>query len=76
MELMFGIDMTPIDSRLMYFNKKWTRKGKAGDTEHGSFEITKESIPWILKNAITSMHNESRCYIIYYNTVFSSFDKS
>lgn len=33
-----------------------------------NFEITKENIPWIIKNAITSMYNENRSYI--YNKAF------
>jgi NTP pyrophosphatase (non-canonical NTP hydrolase) len=32
------------------------------------FEITKDNIPWIIKNAITSMYNENRSYI--YNKAF------
>ena len=27
------------------------------------FEITKDNIPWIIKNAITSMYNDNRSYI-------------
>jgi NTP pyrophosphatase (non-canonical NTP hydrolase) len=33
-----------------------------------SFEITKDNIPWITKNAITSMYNDNRSYI--YNKAF------
>ena len=32
------------------------------------FEITKDNIPWIIKNAITSMYNDNRSYI--YNKAF------
>jgi NTP pyrophosphatase (non-canonical NTP hydrolase) len=39
-------------------------------TSHGGFEITKQTIPWILENARTSMFNVKRCYI--YNKAFSS----
>ena len=33
-----------------------------------NFEITKDNIPWIIKNAITSMYNDNRSYI--YNKAF------
>ena len=33
-----------------------------------TFEITKENIPWILRNAKISMYNSQRCYI--YNKAF------
>ena len=29
MEFMFGIDMTPIDSRLVYFNNKIDKEGQS-----------------------------------------------
>ena len=32
-------------------------------TSHGNFKITKEVIPWLLKNARTSMFNDNRCYV-------------
>jgi len=32
------------------------------------FEITKDNVPWIIKNAITSMYNDNRSYI--YNKAF------
>ena len=37
-------------------------------TSHGNFKITKEVIPWLMKNARTSMFNDSRCYV--YNKAF------
>jgi NTP pyrophosphatase (non-canonical NTP hydrolase) len=37
-------------------------------TSHGKFEITKETIPWIMQNARTSMYNDNRSYI--YNKAF------
>ena len=37
-------------------------------TSHGNFKITKEVIPWLLKNARTSMFNNNRCYV--YNKAF------
>ena len=39
-------------------------------TSHGGFEITKETIPWILANAKTSMFNSKRCYV--YNKALSN----
>ena len=40
------------------------------ETSHGTFKITKKTIPWILSNARTSMFNSERCYI--YNKALSS----
>ena len=40
-------------------------------TEHGSFEITTESIDWIMNNVKTSMYNSNRSYI--YNKAFAVF---
>lgn len=40
------------------------------DTDHGTFKITKATIPWILSRAQTSMFNSNRCYI--YNKAFSN----
>ena len=40
------------------------------NTDHGAFKITKETIPWILINARTSMFNGNRCYI--YNKAYAS----
>ena len=37
-------------------------------TSHGNFKITKEVIPWLIKNARTSMFNDNRCYV--YNKAF------
>ncbi len=39
-------------------------------TEHGEFELTADSIKWIIANAKTSMYNDNRCFI--YNKAFSS----
>ena len=36
--------------------------------DFGQFEITKQSIPWIMMNVKPSMYNENRCYI--YNKAF------
>ena len=44
--------------------------GVKWSTEHGEFELTKESIKWIIANARTSMFNNNRSFI--YNKAFSS----
>ena len=44
--------------------------GAKWSTEHGEFELTKESIKWIIANARTSMFNNNRSFI--YNKAFSS----
>jgi len=38
-------------------------------TEHGDFEITPESIKWIMQNVKTSMYNNDRSYV--YNKAFA-----
>ena len=42
--------------------------GLTWQTEFGQFEITKQSIPWIMSNVKTSMYNDNRSYI--YNKAF------
>ena len=42
-------------------------------TSHGNFKITKEVIPWLMKNARTSMFNDNRCYV--YNKAFDEATK-
>jgi NTP pyrophosphatase (non-canonical NTP hydrolase) len=42
--------------------------GQTWDTLHGTFELTKETIEWIVVNAKTSMYNELRSYV--YNKAF------
>ena len=42
--------------------------GQAWDTLHGTFELTKDTIDWIIKNARTSMYNDARSYV--YNKAF------
>ncbi len=43
-------------------------KGLTWETEHGTFYISSETIPWILQHVQTSMFNENRCYI--YNKAY------
>ena len=42
--------------------------GLAWDTLHGTFELTKDTIDWIVVNAKTSMFNDARSYV--YNKAF------
>lgn len=42
--------------------------GHAWDTLHGTFELTKDTVDWIIKNARTSMYNDARSYV--YNKAF------
>ena len=49
--------------------------GTQWETSHGSFEITTESINWIMSNVKASMYNDQRSYI--YNKAFSyAFDNT
>ena len=43
-------------------------------TEHGNFEITPQTIDWIMKNVKTSMFNNDRSYV--YNKAFAVFTKN
>jgi len=45
--------------------------GMNWETDHGEFILDNKTIPWITKNAKTSMFNSERCYI--YNKSFASF---
>ena len=48
--------------------------GTQWETSHGSFEITTESINWIMANVKSSMYNDQRSYV--YNKAFSyAFDE-
>ena len=58
----FPVPLNKLKGRLMdEIGKKW-------ETVHGTFELTKESIQWIMLNASTSMFNKKRSYI--YNKAF------
>jgi len=58
----FPVPLNKLKGRLMdEIGKKW-------QTVHGTFELTKESIQWIMNNASTSMFNKKRSYI--YNKAF------
>jgi len=58
----FPVPLNKLKGRLM------DELGKTWQTVHGTFELTKESIQWIMQNASTSMFNKKRSYI--YNKAF------
>ena len=58
----FPVPLNKLKGRLM------DEIGKTWETMHGTFELTKESVDWIMKNASTSMFNKNRSYI--YNKAF------
>ena len=58
----FPVPLNKLKGRLM------DEIGKTWETVHGTFELTKESIQWIMNNASTSMFNKKRSYI--YNKAF------
>ena len=43
--------------------------GMEWETEHGTLNITKKTVDWIMKNVKTSMYNNNRCYV--YNKAFA-----
>jgi NTP pyrophosphatase (non-canonical NTP hydrolase) len=58
----FPVPLNKLKGRLM------DEIGKTWETTYGTFELTKESIQWIMLNASTSMFNKKRSYI--YNKAF------
>ena len=58
----FPVPLNKLKGRLM------DSLGLTWETIHGKFEVTKETIEWIMKNATTSMFNKNRSYI--YNKAF------
>ena len=64
----FPVPIAKLKGRLMdNIGLKWKHP------EFGTFEITKDNIPWILSNAKISMYNTQRCYI--YNKAFYASEK-
>ena len=64
----FPVPIAKLRGRLMdNIGLKWKHQ------EFGTFEITKDNIPWILSNAKISMYNTQRCYI--YNKAFYASEK-
>ena len=58
----FPVPLNKLKGRLM------DELGKTWETVHGTFELTKETVQWIMENASTSMFNKKRSYI--YNKAF------
>ena len=58
----FPVPLNKLKGRLM------DEIGKTWETTYGTFELTKETIQWIMQNASTSMFNKKRSYI--YNKSF------
>ena len=58
----FPVPLNKLKGRLM------DSLGLTWETIHGKFEVTKETVEWIMKNASTSMFNKNRSYI--YNKAF------
>ncbi len=59
----FPVPLNKLKGRLM------DELGKTWETTHGTFEISKDTIDWIMKNAKTSMYTTERTYI--YNKAFA-----
>jgi NTP pyrophosphatase (non-canonical NTP hydrolase) len=58
----FPVPLNKLKGRLMdEIGRKW-------ETIHGTFELTKDTVKWIVDNATTSMYNKDRTYI--YNKAF------
>ena len=58
----FPVPLNKLKGRLMdEIGRKW-------ETIHGTFELTKDTVKWIVDNAATSMYNKDRTYI--YNKAF------
>jgi phosphoribosyl-ATP pyrophosphohydrolase len=59
----FPVPLNKLKGRLM------DELGKTWETVHGTFELTRETIQWIMQNASPSMFNKKRSYI--YNKAFA-----
>jgi len=53
----FPVPLNKLKGRLM------DSIGLTWSTPHGDFIVSAETIPWLVKNAVTSMFNENRCYV-------------
>jgi NTP pyrophosphatase (non-canonical NTP hydrolase) len=58
----FPVPLNKLKGRLM------DEIGRSWETIHGKFELTKDTVKWIVDNAKTSMYSENRSYI--YNKAF------
>ena len=56
----FPVPLNKLKGRLM------DELGKTWETVHGTFELTRETVDWIIKNASTSMFNKNRSYTVSY----------
>ncbi len=68
----FPIPLNKLKGRLM------DELGRQWDTLHGKFEVNKDTIDWIVKNAKTSMYDTNRSYIYnkaYFNEFLSDVKK-
>ena len=59
----FPVPLNKLKGRLM------DELGRSWETIHGTFELTRDTVKWIVDNAKTSMYNDNRTYI--YNKAFS-----
>ena len=59
----FPVPLNKLKGRLM------DELGKTWETVHGTFELTRETVQWIIDNASPSMFNKKRSYI--YNKAFA-----
>ena len=59
----FPVPVSKLKGRLM------DNIGKTWETLHGTFEINKNTIKWIMENVTTSQYTTERCYI--YNKAFA-----
>ena len=64
----FPIPLNKLKGRLM------DELGRQWDTLHGKFEVNKDTVDWIVKNAKTSMYDANRSYI-YNKAYFNEFLK-
>ena len=46
--------------------------GRQWDTLHGKFEVNKDTVDWIVKNAKTSMFNDAKIDLTYIIKLFIS----
>jgi len=68
----FPIPLNKLKGRLM------DELGRQWDTLHGKFEVNKDTVDWIVKNAKTSMYDTNRSYIYnkaYFNEFLSDVKK-
>ena len=63
----FPVPVSKLKGRLM------DMMGESWLTTHGKFEITMDSVDWIMKNVTTSQYTRERCYI--YNKAFANYFK-